>query len=515
MSGVGKSSKLDKARRKMCFAVSLALAVFALSGCGGSKNQGKTADEIEQGAQTIGVSVHDPSIVESDGKYYIFGSHMEAAQSDDLMSWKSFASGVNAANPLFDNLFDESMEAFAFVGEHVDGGYAVWAPDVIYNEVMKKWVMYFSTSHDYRTSTICFATADEITGPYTYIDTLLYSGFTALTVENTNFKEIMGEDANVSTYLSSAQYNNLNYPNCIDPTVFRDKDGKMWMVYGSWSGGIWLLEIDEATGYPIHPEQDDETHTDKYFGKYLIGGLHNSCEGPYIHYDAQTGWYYLLVSYGGLTREGGYQIRCYRSENVDGPYVDAAGNTFGYVTNHQEYGVKMMGNYILPSLKTAYMAPGHCSMLEASDGNLYLVYHQRFDNGSEYHEPRVHQMFRNEQGWLVAAPFAYSGEKLNVDGYKSGDIGGTWYFLNHGTDIGKDIHAAEAVQLKNGKIEGETLSGMYELEEGSVYMSVTIEGVEYGGVLIDMDDEAGNRTRCFMGVGSNNQTVWGVQYLDE
>ena len=33
-----------------------------------------------------GVSVHDPSIVKADGKYYIFGSHMSTAVSEDLSS---------------------------------------------------------------------------------------------------------------------------------------------------------------------------------------------------------------------------------------------------------------------------------------------------------------------------------------------------------------------------------------------------------------------------------------------
>ena len=27
------------------------------------------------------------------------------------------------------------------------------------------------------------------------------------------------------------------------------------------------------------------------------------------------------------------------------------------------------------------------------DGKKYIVYHTRFDNGQEYHEPRVHQYF--------------------------------------------------------------------------------------------------------------------------
>lgn len=143
--------------------MTLAAIVIGVTGCGGSL-QGRNAEEVEQKNAALGISVHDPSIVKSEDNYYIFGSHMEAAQSADLMDWKSFASGVNGSNPLFDNLFDEKMEAFAYVGNYVEGGYAVWAPDVIYNETMGKWVMYFSTSHDWRTSNICFATADEITG---------------------------------------------------------------------------------------------------------------------------------------------------------------------------------------------------------------------------------------------------------------------------------------------------------------------------------------------------------------
>ena len=33
------------------------------------------------------VSVHDPSVIRADGMYYIFGSHMAAAKSADLMNW--------------------------------------------------------------------------------------------------------------------------------------------------------------------------------------------------------------------------------------------------------------------------------------------------------------------------------------------------------------------------------------------------------------------------------------------
>ena len=32
-------------------------------------------------------------------------------------------------------------------------------------------------------------------------------------------------------------------PNCIDPELFYDKDGGLWMVYGSFFGGIYIKEL--------------------------------------------------------------------------------------------------------------------------------------------------------------------------------------------------------------------------------------------------------------------------------
>lgn len=489
--------------------------LFSLAGCGAPA--GKAVEDLAVGNQEMGISVHDPSVVKADGKYYIFGSHMEAAVSEDLKSFKSIASGVNPPNPVFGEFLSGDKKAFDYVGKYIEGGYAVWAPDVIYNPVMEKWVMYFSTSYDYRTSNICMATADSIEGPYTYQETLIYSGYNLMNVEKTNFHQILGEDAKVTDYLSAGQYNNLNYPNCIDPTLFYDEEGKMWMVYGSWSGGIWLLEIDQTTGLPIHPQADEEKKIDTYYGYYLMGGLHNSCEGPYIVYDSSNGYYYMLVSYGGLTREGGYQIRQFRSENVTGPYVDAKGETFGYTGEHHQYGIKMMGNYDFPSLKTAVMAPGHCSAMIDEDGKYYLVHHQRFDGGTEYHEPRVRQMFMNEEGWLVAAPFATAGESLTEGGYASvEELAGTYYCVNHGTDISGEIH--DAVEMTLGKDGSAKLadgaSGTCSITAGTSYVTVTLGDVTYKGVIVEMTDEAGNPVRCIMASGNNNETIWAVHYKE-
>ena len=477
------------------------------------------ADDIEskikKGGFSAGASVHDPSVIKDNDTYYIFGSHMESAKSADLRNWTGFSSGVNAENKLFDNLFDGEEDgdpaAFTYVGKNEEGGYSVWAPDVIYNKKMGKYVMYFCTTSSYVKSNICFATADDIEGPYHYEDTFLYSGYSYHDVKESNIEELMGTDPRPYT---AASYDNNNWPNCIDPDVFYDKDGRMWMVYGSWSGGIFLIEIDEETGYPIYPEADEENHVDSYYGKKLLGGYHNSIEGPHIMYDETSGYYYLFLSYGNLQAKGGYQMRLFRCDTVDGTYTDAAGKDMYLFVEHKDHGLKMMGNYTFPSLTQTYMAPGGQTAFEDEDGKLYLVYHQRFAKTGELHEPRVHQLFRTKDGWLVAAPFATDGETLKEDGYSGDEIQGTFYLVNHGTDISDRVHKPQRIQLNaDGTVTGEELEGKWEAEEGTPYIDVTLGENTYTGVVLEMTDEAGNDTMCFSAKGDNNETIWGVKYL--
>ena len=118
-------------------------------------------------------------------------------------------------------------------------------------------MMYFCTTSSYIKSNICFALSDSVEGPYSYEGTIIYSGFTKGSIDKTDVAEMAGRD-NLDTYIEYGSYNNALWPNAIDPSLFYDRDGRLWMTYGSWSGGIFILEIDEETGYPIHPEADEE-----------------------------------------------------------------------------------------------------------------------------------------------------------------------------------------------------------------------------------------------------------------
>lgn len=477
-------------------------------------------DEIAKGVVSSGVSVHDPSVLKANGTYYIYGSHMASAYSSDLLKWKKMSDGYNARNPVFGQIYSVYDAAFAYAGaptsliptdDAESGGEHVWAPDVIYNETTGLYYMYYCTTSTWNASNLCYGVSETPEGPFEWKGALIYSGFDSETIKKTNVLDYVSEDDAACEYLTAGgTYNYKEYPNAIDPSVFYDGDGRMWMVYGSWSGGIYLIELDPATGECIHPKADYANGVDPYYGKRILGGGHKSIEGPYILYAG--GYYYLFISYGSLNREGGYQIRVFRSETVDGDYVDMAGLSAEANSNHAYFGLKLSGNYNLPSLVYAYMATGHNSAFQDDDGKLYCVYHTRFDNGSEYHSPRVHQMLINAEGWLCMLPYQTQGETASETGYETSQIVGRYYVINQGTDISAEIAQPTIFYLQSdGSVVGEKVSGSWTKTDGTYYMTITIDGESFSGVFCKMPDEAGVEVMTFSAVGSN-ESLWGVKY---
>ncbi len=495
-------------------------------------------------AEKARVSVHDPSIIkDSSGTYYVFGSHIDAAKSTDLQSWRTFTNGYTTPNnKVFGDLSGNLKKAFAWAGEDLgdcEGGFAVWAPDVVWDAdyinqdgTKGAYLMYFCTSSDYRTSVISFAASRNIEGPYQFVDTLIYSGFTDTTVtwgnarktvnrrySSTNIPELTasGEVTMNAQWFSNHLYNNQLFPNAIDPTIYYDTDGKMYMCYGSWSGGIFTLEMDPQTGKCIHPESGttaDGRMIDSYFGTKISGGYGKSGEGPFIEYNEDTGFYYLWVTYGELFSAGGYNMRVGRSRSPLGPFTDPAGRNMVLESNSNldAVGLKVMTNYIFGSLPRAYMACGHNSVLKDDDGQWYLFNHARFDDGTEYHEVRVHAMRFNEAGWPVVMPYEYSGETWSDTGFDSQALCGSYTFINHGNATDGKITSSVPVTLNaDGSISG-AVSGTWSEAYDSAAAVFTIDNVKYQGYFNPQFDESGTGTRVmtFTAVGSNNQTIWGA-----
>jgi len=57
------------------------------------------------------VTVHDPSVIKTNGTYYVIGSHLAFAKTNDLIQWQQINSSVYTGNPLIPNVFDELKEA--------------------------------------------------------------------------------------------------------------------------------------------------------------------------------------------------------------------------------------------------------------------------------------------------------------------------------------------------------------------------------------------------------------------
>lgn len=505
------------------------------------------------------ISVHDPSIVKDPktGTYYIFGTHLSFAKSTDLLRWERVNTNVQTD---YNELFAEPWDWAKYVTPAKDTLRSrAWAPDVIWNETMKKWCMYMSIDGDDWCSAICLLTADEIEGPYAYQGIVVYSGMNNANnppdVSKTDVYKVLGEDADLSRYKSTANA----CINAIDPCVKFDDNGDLYMVYGSWSAGIFMLKLDPQTGLrdynTTYETKIDES--DAYLGTKIAGGHYNSGEAPYIIKAGK--YYYFFISYAGLSAVEGYQMRIYRSENITGPYVDQNGES-PICKNSEDMkgsnrGEKIFGSYQIPGLPRVQVAQGHNSALLDDDGKIYLVYHTRFqsDTGTnELHQVRVHQLFVNEDDWLVAAPYEYGGETLPEEGYPAEDIEGEYSFIYHeptqyynvsgGKQRGivgaqevttKEIElqkymvvgghktsfkcavsyshegAEKVVLKKDGTVEGD-YSGTWKTTSGANVV-MELNGVTYKGVFLRQQDESIDRnSRMTFTLTGDNVTVWGV-----
>ena len=424
------------------------------------------------------VSVHDPSIFkDDDGKYYTFGSHFDVATSTDLMRWTQAWSGGNdakAARLYGSNPTWQTTLATAFQHVGVDGDNrppaSTWAPDVI--KLNGKYYMYYSLStFGSSKSYIGRVEASSVTGPYS------------------NSVEVVKTPGSGGT------------PNAIDPAIFYDKEGKLWMVYGSFFGGIYIFEM-ETSGTRIGlPKSGQGT-----YGKRVWNGS-NGPEGPYIFYNPTTDYYYLMVSHGSLSTD--YNMRVARSKNPDGPYLDIR-NRDATTTNAS--GNKLAGNYKFAGASRGYAALGHNSVLK-ENGKYFVIYHTRYLSGtsdvSGNHNQFVNQLFFNKDGWPVMAPNRYAGESTGrVD---AGDVLGEYDVVVH-TPVGNSvtfINSSVYSFADNGNLMKDgAVSGSWS-RTGDYYFSVTINNAVYNGVMVPQyNNDLGYAELSFTGVSSEGTSVW-------
>jgi len=544
----------------------LLLPIFAFSALS-SAAQTTVTDADLQGVYSARqynkrVVCHDPSIVidnitnPASPTYYIYGSHLgrgKTTAAENYQEWTVFKadeSNATATNSLFCNLsgtlvnYSDAYTTHAVTSVKDHAGKTVtfgnfdahgwqkkgntvkgmqWAPDVIYNKTMKKWCMYMSLNGDnWASSIVCF-TSDNVEGPWKYQGPVVFSGFlgkyahngyaAADDWKNTDFTIATGETSLPERYNVGDKWGSF-WPNCIDPCVFYDDQDNLWMSYGSWSGGIFLLRLDKNNGlrdytytYPYEVNgkaatsaaASANTTSDPYFGKKIAGGYYVSGEASYV--EKIGSHYFLFMSYGELVSTGGYQMRVFRSDNPEGPYVDCNGTSAvfnRYLMNYSatavdNRGVLLFGGYKWDPMSGAEIAQGHNSAFTDKEGRSFVVYHSRFTNKGEGHEVRVHQLFLNDEGWIMAAPFEFDGETITNNDIATKasiadtEIAGDYQFLRHEYGQNTEAKAYETpvnIRLNaDGTISGAE-NGTWERTAGTDYIALTIDDVVYRGVLV-------------------------------
>lgn len=152
-------------------------------------------------------------------------------------------------------------------------------------------------------------------------------------------------------------------------------------------------------------------------------------------------------------------------------------------------------------------AQGHNSAYTDADGNAFVVYHTKFDDGTYGHEVRVHQLFTNSEGWLVTAPFRYTGLQTTTRQvqttrlFTAAQVAGDYKLIQHPykQEVSSTGNADAAFSQANeqrpvnvtltadGKITGDMTGQWAFSQEGTSYVTLSfdqLDNLDYQGVTI-------------------------------
>jgi arabinan endo-1,5-alpha-L-arabinosidase len=232
---------------------------------------------IEQSASR-GIRTRDPStIVKCKDEFWVFytGRGVPSYHSKDLVKWEP-------GPPVF-------KTAPEWIAENVpqNRNLSCWAPDVMH--VGDRYLLYYSVSSMGKMTSAIGLAANPTLDPNDPAYHWTEQGIVVQSHEGGDF-------------------------NTIDPAIFREDDGSLWLVFGSYWSGIKLVQLDPKTGKRIAPDSPQ------------FSLAHNSSiEASYIY--KKGDYYYLFVDWGSCCQGAAstYNIRIGRSKKITGPYLDKNG----------------------------------------------------------------------------------------------------------------------------------------------------------------------------------------------
>ncbi len=283
-------------------------------------------------------------------------------------------------------------------------------------------------------------------------------------------------------------------PNAIDPHIVWEGE-RCWLVYGSFFGGIYIKEMDAATGLPADGDP-------KALGQCISRKAKNppidGPEGAAVIFVPQTGYYYLFQSYGWLGEN--YDIRVGRSRTVTGPYFDRQGRSLV----EESMGEKLAGSYRFEAAAPSrgadksdwewggLFAPGHgVPFFDPVREAYFFVHHVRDGSPTERyidkHDGRVsygrhymmiRPMFFLPDGWPVLGPEPYAGESL--DGRVTPqEAAGEWeLILFDYADNSQQVSRRVTLGADSEYLTGGVIYRCWDMENGCETIAVTGGGAD-------------------------------------
>lgn len=220
---------------------------------------------------------HDPGIIKAENVYYVFSTGTSSTisilvkRSYDGENWRDIGGVFN------------SCPSWVYRNVPVHTPH-FWAPDISYYN--GKYYLYYSvSSFGSNNSAIGLATTTNIAA---------------------------GNWQDQGMVINSTSGDNYN---CIDPNMVVDQSGRPWLAFGSFWGGLHIVELNPSTMKPLSGAEPIQLATNSS----------TAIEAPDIVY--RQGYYYLFASRDKCCNGAAstYKIIYGRASNITGPYVDKNG----------------------------------------------------------------------------------------------------------------------------------------------------------------------------------------------
>jgi len=263
-------------RRHLSWAVA---GVAFLAACGSVA--GPSAAVLAAGLTGDVEGVHDPSLIKQGSTYYVLSTdtgqpgNIPIRCSPDLKRWT-----------LCGSVFDSIP---GWITQQITGVRNLWAPDISFFSG-KYHVYYAASTFGSNRSLIALATnvtLDRSSPDYAWVDE-------GMVVESQTSDDW----------------------NAIDPNIFSDDQGRVWMSWGSFWSGIKMRRIDPLTG---KLSAEDST-------LYSLAGrpVEKAIEAPFLF---RKDSFFLFVSFDACCRgaESTYKMMAGKSDQVTGPFADRNG----------------------------------------------------------------------------------------------------------------------------------------------------------------------------------------------